>query len=249
MASPSSMSPDSAPQAAPQKVSVWEDFLDIFYAPADVFRRRQNGNFWLPLLVVTVLMGALAFANRNIMRPVFEAEFSRNSAALLQKNPQLTQDALTKMRDVGFTIAQYGAVVMVPILILCLALVAWLLVKAFQARISWNAALVIVSFAMIPRVVQQVALSIQGLLMDPASLNSRFAIEVGPGRFMDAATMNPMVGAVMDHLDLFILWGVVLTTIGVAVAAKLPKQKAWLYGVSFWVVTLLLPLWGAYRQM
>ena len=249
MASANSMSPDSAPTPAPEKVSVWEDFLDIFYAPSQVFQRRANGNFWIPLLVVSLLMGALAFANRNIMRPVFDAEFARNATKMMEKNPQITQDAVSKMRDVSFTIAQYATVVMVPILVLLLALVAWLLVKAFKAKVSWNAALVVVSFAMIPRVVQQVAISIQGLLVDPASLTSRFAIQVGPGRFMDADTMNPMVGAVMDHLDLFILWGVVLTTIGIAVIGKMPKARAWLFGLTFWVVTLLFPLWGAYRSM
>ena len=128
-----------------------------------------------------------------------------------------------------------------------MAFVVWLVVKAFVSKVSWNAALIVTSFAMVPRVVQQVVLSVQGLLLDPANLTSRFSLEAGPGRFMDPATMQPIVGVLMDHLDLFILWGVVLTTIGVAVIGKLPKAKAWAFGLTFWVVTMLPGLWGAWR--
>ena len=248
MASPDTVSTDpSAP--APDKASVWEDFLDIFYEPSQVFRRRAEGNFWIPMLMVAVLMGALAYANRNIMRPVFDAEFARNMTAAMQKNPQLTQDAVNKMKDFSFTVAQYGTVLMIPIMILVLAFVVWVLVKAFGARISWNAALIVTSFAMIARVVQQVAISVQGLILDPAHIVSRFSVQVGPGRFMNADTVQPVVGAVMDHLDVFVLWGVVLTAIGVAVIGKLPKAKAWAFGVTFWVVTLLPALYAAWKTM
>lgn len=248
MASRDPVSPDPSVPAA-EKASVWDDFLDIFYAPAQVFRRRANGNFWIPMLLVAVLMGALAYANRNIMRPVFDAEFARSMTAAMQKNPQLTQDAVNKMKDYSFAFAQYGTAVMIPIMILIVAFVVWLLVKVFGSRISWNAALIITSFAMITRVVQQVAISVQGLVVNPANIVSRFSVQVGPGRFMNADTVQPMVGAVMDHLDLFVLWGVVLTAIGVAVIGKLPKAKAWAFGVTFWVVTLLPALYGAWRTM
>ena len=244
MDSPNSMSPDPSPA----KASVWEDFLDIFYAPGEVFRRREKGNFWIPLLVVTLLMAVLAFANRNIMQPVFDAEFARNAQKLMAANPQLTPEMLERTKAIGFTVAQYGSIVLVPILAVVIAFAAWLLVKLFGAKLSWNAAMVVASFGLIPRVVQQIALSVQGLLMDPASLTSRFAIEVGPGRFMDPNSIQPVAGVIYDHLDLFMLWSVVLVTIGVAVISKLPKAKAWIFGLSFWVVTMLLPLLGALRQ-
>lgn len=246
MDSPNAMPQDSAP-APQEKASVWEDFLDIFYAPAQVFRRRENGNFWIPLLVVTVLMAVLAYANRNIMRPIFDAEFARNSAAAMRANPQLTQAAMNKMRDLSFGIAQYGAVVTIPIFIVILAFVVWVGVKIFGTKVSWNSALVITSFAMVPRVVQSVVLSVQGLLIDPSNFTSRFSIEIGPGRFIHAAVTSPVLGALMDHLELFTLWGVVLTVIGVAVIGKMSKGKAWAFGVSFWVVTLLPAILGALR--
>ena len=47
------MATDAAPAAAP-RVGIWEDFIDIFYAPSAVFSRRENGNVFIPLAVVTI---------------------------------------------------------------------------------------------------------------------------------------------------------------------------------------------------
>jgi Yip1 domain len=231
-----------------ERASVWEDFLDIFYAPSKVFARRANGNFWIPLLLVTVLIAVLAFANRNIVRPMFDAEFARNAAAAMKASPGLTADQLERGKTVAFAFAQYGSVVLIPITILLVAFVAWLGAKIVDARISWNAALVIVSYAMVPRVVQQIFISVQALFVDPASMTSRFSVELSPGRFMDPSAISPMQGVLFDRLDLFLLWSLLLVTIGVATIGKLSKVKAWGFGIGLWVVTALPGLLGALRQ-
>ncbi len=248
MDSPNAMSPDPS-STSQASASVWEDFLDIFYAPSKVFARRANGNFWIPLLLVTVLIAVLAYANRNIMRPVFETEFAKGAAAAMKANPQITQDMLNKMRDTSFAFAQYGTVVVIPIVILVMGFVTWLGAKFLDAKITWNSALVIVSYATVPKVAQQIILSVQGLLMDPSKLTSLFSIEIGPGRFMDSASINPMLGAVVHRLDLFVLWSLVLIAIGVAVIGKASKAKSWAFGIGLWVLTLAPGLYSAFRQM
>jgi Yip1 domain len=252
MDSTNANAPEPTPTPAPvpaQTASVWEDFLDIFYAPSKVFARRANGNFWIPLLLVTVLIAALAYANRNIMRPLFDAEFARNAATAMKNNPAITPDQLERGKEFAFTAAQYGSVVIVPIMILIVAFVAWLGAKFVDAKLSWNAALVVVAYATVPRVVQQVLISVQGLFVDPTSMTSRFAVGLGPGRFVDPNALNPMVGALFDRLDLFVLWSLVLIAIGVATIGKLSRAKAWAFGIGLWVVTALPSLYGAMKQM
>src|SRR6266550_4239673 len=87
------MKPEVAPTAA-----VWEDFVDIFYAPSYVFARRQNGNVWIPILVVTILMGTVYFMISGAMQPIFDAEFNRQAAAAMRKNPQLNAEAMERFR-------------------------------------------------------------------------------------------------------------------------------------------------------
>ena len=46
--------PSASPAASPASASVWEDFIDIFYAPSAVFARRSTSGFFIPMLVVTI---------------------------------------------------------------------------------------------------------------------------------------------------------------------------------------------------
>src|SRR4030095_10330137 len=79
--------PTTVEPKKPEKASLLDDFMDIFYAPSAVFARRANANFWVPLLIVSVLLGVIFFANRDLIDPIMEAEFARAMA----KNPQAQQ--------------------------------------------------------------------------------------------------------------------------------------------------------------
>ena len=70
-----------------ERASVWEDFIDIFYAPAQVFARRAAaGSVWIPLLVVTVAMSALIYVNTGLLESMFSAEFDRGMAVAMKSN-------------------------------------------------------------------------------------------------------------------------------------------------------------------
>ena len=81
-----SISPDgldaSVPASAPSPTpaSRWEDFLDMLYAPSDVYARRANSGFGIPLLVVTLAIGLLGLAMSGAMSPIMDAEFHRGAA-------------------------------------------------------------------------------------------------------------------------------------------------------------------------
>src|SRR5678816_4165799 len=115
---------DSTPAPPPkqEKASLLDDFMDIFYAPSAVFARRANKSFWVPLLIVAVLIGVIYFANRDLIDPIMEAEFARAAA----KNPQMQQmtpEQLAAARKVGGMFATVGAFVFAPITLLLLSLI------------------------------------------------------------------------------------------------------------------------------
>ena len=61
---------------APAKAGLWEDFVDIFYAPSSVFARRADGKFGMALLFLVVVGTILYFLTRNAIQPMMDAEFA-----------------------------------------------------------------------------------------------------------------------------------------------------------------------------
>jgi len=240
---------DELATPAPAKpASRWEDFIDIFYAPASVFARRAASGFGIPMLVVTVLIGVIFLANSGVMQPIMDAEFSRQTAAMMKKNPQLTADMMEKGRAIGETFAKIGAFIFVPIAIFLTGLALWVIGKFFDAKESLAAALMVASYAYVPRVVEGIINGVQGLLMDPASLDGRYRLSLGVARFLDPNTTSPVMLALLGRVDLITIWVTVLLAIGLSVTGRIPRSKAAVAGVLVWIAGALPAVLGALRQ-
>ena len=72
--------------------------------------------------------------------------------------------------------------------------------------------------------------------MDPAKLTSQLALSIGPARFFDPDTTNPLLFQVLGRFDLFTLWSTVLLAIGLYVTGKVTKDRAVIFGVLIWIV-------------
>src|SRR5690348_14372199 len=229
---------DAAPAPA-KPASRWEDFIDIFYAPSSVYERRRNSGFGIPMLVVTVLIGAIFIANSGAMQPIMDAEFARGAAAAMKQNPQITPEMMEKSRSIGETFAKVGAFVFVPIAMFLTGLVLWIVGKFFDATQTLAAAIMVAAYAYVPRVLESIVSGVQLLLMDPASLTGRYSISLGLGRFLDPATASPMLLALLGRLDVFTIWVTVLLAIGLSVTGRIPRSKAALAAVIVWLVGAL----------
>jgi hypothetical protein len=238
--------PTAAPGPAP--ASRWEDFIDIFYAPAQVFARRANSGFGIPMLVVTLLIGILAIANSGVMQPIMDAEFARGTAAAMRRDPRVTAEMMEKTRGVGEAIAKYGAFVFVPVGIFISGVVLWLSGKLVDATEHLNAALMVVSYSLVPRVVEGVVTGAQGLLLDPSTLNGRFELSLGLGRFLDPDTTSPVLLALLGRVDLFSIWVTVLLAIGLSVVGRIPRSRAAIPAVLVWLFGTLPQLMIALRS-
>src|SRR3954454_20885580 len=66
--------------SAPKTTSVWEDFVDIFYAPSQVFARRARSGFGVPMLVITLLAGILGIVNSGANDDMVDRDMARTQA-------------------------------------------------------------------------------------------------------------------------------------------------------------------------
>jgi hypothetical protein len=229
--------------------SIWEDFIDIFYAPSAVFRRREHGSVFIPLLVVTVLTGAIFYLNSGALQPLFDAEFDRQMAAAMRNNPKITPEVVENMRGFTSRVGQIGIFVFLPVGILCVGVVTWMAGKLVDAKESFLTALVVSAYAFTPRVLEAVINGLQALFLDPTQFDGRFRITFGPGRFLDPDTVSPLLIAIVGRLDLFTLWITVLIAIGLSVTGRIPLRRAAIAAAIVWIVGGLPLILQALRTM
>jgi hypothetical protein len=242
------MATQAAPVAAPP-AAIWEDFIDIFYAPSSVFRRRENGNAFIPVAVITIVCGVLFYLNSGALQPMFDAEFDRQMATVAKQNPNFRPEAAEQMRNFASRIQMVAVFVFLPIAMLGVGVTTWLAGKLIDAKQTFKAALVVGAYAYAPRLIEAVLQGLQGLFLDPAQLDGRFRLSLGIGRFLDPDTTSPLLLAVLGRADLITIWITVLIAIGLCVTGRIPLRKAAIAAAIVWLVGGLPLILPALQQM
>ena len=237
----------AATTGEPERAGLWEDFVDIFYAPSSVFARRSEGKFGMPMLFLVVVGTILFFLTKNATQPIMDAEFTRRSAEMMRQNPNMTAEQLSSGRGFFDTFAPVFFAVGITMSIFGTGLVLWLVGKLFDAKESIAAAIMIATYSEVPRLVQILTNAAQGLVMSPESLNSMNSVGFNPARFMNPDTASPVLIALASRVDLFTIWITVLLAIGLHVLGKIPKQQAYIAAGITWLVGALPAVLGALR--
>jgi hypothetical protein len=231
----------------PERAGLWEDFVDIFYAPSSVFARRSEGKFGMPMLFLVAVGTILFFLTKNATQPIMDAEFARRSAEMMRQNPNMTAEQLSSGRGFFDTFAPVFFAVGITMSIFGTGLVLWLVGKLFDAKESIAAAIMIATYSEVPRLVQILTNAAQGLVMSPESLNSMNSVGFNPARFMNPDTASPVLIALASRVDLFTIWITVLLAIGLHVLGRIPKQQAYIAAGITWLVGALPAVLGALR--
>jgi hypothetical protein len=240
MTSPSS--DPTVPLTPVKPAPLLEDFIDIFYAPSSVFRRRENQSPWPVILIISALLLIISFATYNAMSGAFETELRRQFA----KNPQMTQDMMEKAIKFASWTTRLGGL-FYPIILAIAAFFVWLVGKIVGSKQTYQVALMVVAYASITDVVKAIVSGAQALLMNSANLTSIYQLSTGPARFVDPATVSPVLLVILTRLDLFTIWYAVLLGIGMHATGKVSKMNATIFAVLYWLLVTGLSLVGALR--
>lgn len=240
--------PSAAPAPQPtEQAGLIEDFVDIFFSPAKVFARRAAASPAMPFVIIVALIIAMYYVNRNVMSGIMESEMTTQMEKSMKSNPAVTAEQMERMKAVGSKFAQFGVLVGIPVALVVLGLVTWLVGKVLGGTLSYGTGLLIASFAWVPRVVESVLASVQGLLLDTSRMTSHFQLQLGPARFLDPATAPAWQTALLGRLDLITLWVTLLLAIGLVDAGKVPRTKLVVAGVVVWIVGSVPALLTALR--
>jgi hypothetical protein len=228
----------AAPAATPEKASLVEDFIDILFSPARVYARRAMASPFLPLVLVAVLSGVLGFVNAGTMQGAMDADYNRIVAQALERDPTTDPAAIERMRGAIEATYRYGAGIVTAVIVLLIGTITWLVGKILGSEMNWGTGITIVTFAFVPRIIEQMLVAIQALLIDTATFSSRFSFSLGVGRFMDPNGPQGILN-VLGRIDLFTIWVTALIVVGLIHAGKVEKNKAIIGGVIIWVIGAL----------
>lgn len=181
------------------------------------------------------------------MEPIFDVEFKRGMVQAMKQNPQLTPEMMEQGKGFAKKFMVVGIGLYALLTPLLLGLVAWFVGKLFGAKADPAQAMMVATYAMVPRVLESVIGAVQILVLPESSITSRYSISFGVARFLDVDALSPMVLALVGRLDLFTLWVTAIFAIGVAVLGRIPLARALVVGILVWCVGALPAIWGALR--
>jgi hypothetical protein len=236
----------STAPAAPANASFWEDLIDIFYQPAAVFRRRAKASAWAPFLFVMIAMAIITYATFPAIQPAIDGDTARMLPKVVKQYPQIPPDQLQASIERQAAAVRYLGVAIFGIIVLADGFFVWLLGKMFGAAANFGASMLIASYAFLPRVLGAVIGGAEGLLMDPSNRRSSAQLTLGPARFLDPDTADPVTVALLSRLDLTIVWQTALLAIGIAVIGRVSRGKAVAFAITIWLVGSLYLLRNAY---
>ncbi|HET7585720.1 MAG TPA: YIP1 family protein [Gemmatimonadaceae bacterium] len=238
---PPTPSAEGAPAEKP--VSRWEDLVDIFVSPAELFERRKNSSPWFPLIVAAVVSFALFLATRPLLQPIYDVMGDKMMAAAQQAGRQVTPEQMERGRTIGTWIAAASQLVVIPITIAITGFVLWIVGKLVDARESLGAAIMVCAFAFFPRLLSWVALGIEGVLMD-ISHATLISIGFSAARFAGTGT-SPVVLALLSRVDLFIIWTTILLAIGLSITGRISRGRAAIAAIVVWLLGAIPPMFTA----
>jgi hypothetical protein len=233
--------------AAPQ-ASLWEDFIDIFTSPSQVFRRRESSGFGLQLLVLTVLFAAIILGTKSLVQPVMDAEMARQGAHLMRAHPEITAEQLQKQQVIGEKLGPIFIIFAIPIFAMLTGLVLWLVGKLFDSKQTASQGIMVATYAFFPKLLATVVGALIAYLSSPERLNGMARLSVGLGALLDPDKTSPVLLALLARVDVFTLWETALLAIGLQVTGKVSKTNSYIAAAIVWLIGALPGVLGALRS-
>jgi ABC-type multidrug transport system fused ATPase/permease subunit len=242
---------DAVSQPVAPGLSEGQRIVDTFVAPSKTFTDiLRKSSWWGPLLVLIVISIVFSFAVQTKVgwEKVFENNV-RMSPKQEERFAQMPPEQAATSRAVAAkitAITAYGFSIIILIITAIVALLVWATVnfglggtaKYGQVFAVYMYSSLIVSLKYILAIISLFA----GLAPDSFLMNNPVGTNIG---FYLSSDAPKWLWALGTHLDVFEIWSLVVTVIGVAIVAKVSRGKAAAAVVGWWVLMVLLGVAGA----
>jgi hypothetical protein len=235
--------PPLSQEAAP--LSEGQRLADVFFAPSKTFTDlRRNASWWAPFLIMAIVSMLFVYVvdQKVGFRKVAENQIKSQpkQADRMEQMPAAQREKVMQQQVSVTRIISYGFVV---VLLLWFVIVAAVLLATIKfgvgAEVKFKALFALIIYASLPGLLKSV-LAIVSILAGVSSDGFTFQnpVATNPGYFIDP-TASPVLYSLLTKLDIFTIWTLVLTAIGITCISKVKSGTA--YAVVFgWFIFLTL---------
>jgi hypothetical protein len=241
---------ETAPVEAP--LSETQRVIDVFVAPAKTFTDiRRKATFWGPLVIMIIVGVLFSFAVQQKVgwERVFENNLHQNpeKAEKLESAPNAdTIKAVSAKVTAAFT---YGYPVLALIIVAVYSLLLWATVNFGFGGTSTYGQIYATNFYAGLVVNLKFLLAIIAIFAGLAPDSFLISNPVGTNIGYYLSTDTPLwLRSLGSHIDIFELWSLVLTVIGVSIVAKVSRGKAAAVVVGWWLILVLVGVGFAAAQ-
>lgn len=220
--------------------------IDTFVAPSKTFTDlRRSAAWWAPFLLTCLVSVSFVYTvdKKVSFRRVTENQIQESPKAtqrMDQMNPVDREQAMARQAKItGYIAYGFWIFVLIWFLIVSGILLATFKFGAGASDLTFSRTLAVVMYAGLPGVLKSI-LAIGSLLagVSPEGFTFQNPEGTNPGFFMTPGE-SPFLYSIATSLDLFMIWTLVLTAIGLSCVSKLKRSTA-MFGVFGWFLLLVL---------
>jgi hypothetical protein len=237
--------PPPAPVPEPAPLSQVARIVDVFIAPSKTFTDlRRSANWWAPFLLIAVV--SLAFVYAVDKKVTFykvaenQIQVSPKAAQRIDQMPADQRNQAISQQGKITRYFSYGSPVLALIWYLIIAGVLLLTFKfGAGADLTFKFTLAVVVYAALPLAVRSILATVTLWAgVAPDSFTFQNPLGSNPGFYL-SPTDSPFLYNIASGLDVFMIWTLVLTAVGLSCVSKLKRSTA-LFGVFGWYVLMIL---------
>lgn len=222
--------------------NVFEDMLEVLWAPSTVFERSQYRTFGKYMLVVFLVCTVVTVIAARLTGPWLDAMFDLSMQQAAASGRSIPPEAMASARKIGSIGFYFSPLFVVVLGGFFSGLMLLLGSKIVQAPVAYGQAVLIAVLGSMPRILGLLSSAVMGLVLDGDKARSLYDLSIGPARFVDPTKVSPVLMQLLAGVDLFNLWQLVIFGVGVSVAARVARSTGFVAALVAWVLGTALPI-------
>jgi hypothetical protein len=222
-----------------------ERVVDVFVAPTKTFTDiLRSASWWLPFaLVLLVTLGTTVVVDKQVgFARVAEVQIQQNAKQADAFNTLTPEQRAIRLQSMakGYRYSSYGSFVFILIFVAIGALLYWASFNfGLGAQTTYGRMFAVWMYASLPRLLSGllvIVLLMAGVNTD--GYNMQNPVGTNLAYYMPDAA--PWLRTILSFFDVIGLWVLALLVIGTAIVAKVPRSKAAMVVIGWWLFGLIV---------